>query len=66
MDRLAAILTRPVECPVGLGSGRCSLAHKLNALMHARRACTKSWSDAAALCNSTVAWTTDLGTEKGF
>eukprot|EP00959_Pyramimonas_sp_CCMP1952_P036754 768883-Pyramimonas_sp.AAC.1 len=32
--------------PVGLGSGRGSLAHKLHALTHATRLTSASWADA--------------------
>ena len=52
--------------PVGIGSGRASLAAKAHALCHATRLMTDSWRSVASLLNGVFSWTGDLGTESHF
>ena len=57
------LLTQGV--PTALGSGRCSLRHKMAAVTHSCRLQLSSWKDSVRWINSTFCWTGDLGVESG-
>lgn len=63
---LAARLELVPAMPTVVGSGRASLAAKLHCLTHACKMTAKSWRACAAMINSTITWTGDLGTEAGI
>jgi hypothetical protein len=49
--------------PTAVGSGRCSMLHKLHAAMHAERLRCPTWAATVKMWNSTCAVVGDLGTE---
>ena len=65
--RSMGLLTRALQLvpqlPTALGSGRAGIIAKCHCLVHACRLITPSWKASAALFNSSVSFTGDLGVE---
>ena len=59
--KLSGILIMRQGCPVGVGSGRKGLRHKMHACMHAERLLACSWKSAGHLINCTITFVGDLG-----
>ena len=61
---LAETLVFQQGVPAALGSGCASLKHKVHAILHSVKLCSKTFRDACRALNSTVSWVGDLGVER--
>lgn len=66
LSKLEPILRLHQSAPVAVGSGRCSMLHKLHAVAHSERLHSPSWLATVQLLNSTWSFVGDLGTESMF
>ena len=63
MTLLTKALQLVPQLPTALGSGRAGIIAKCHCLAHACRLMTPSWKACAAVLNSSVSFTGDLGVE---
>jgi hypothetical protein len=62
-SRLNELFDTHVLCPVGIGSGRGSILHKVHAMLHSFALDLRSWPLVFQACASVVNLTSDQGTE---
>jgi hypothetical protein len=62
-SRLNELFDTHVMCPVGIGSGRGSILHKVHAMLHSFALDLRSWPLVFQACASVVNLTSDQGTE---
>ena len=62
---LRSLCSLEQQAPGALGSGRCSLRHKMHVVSHSARMVSSTWAAAAKRISNVFSWTGDLGTESG-
>ena len=65
LRELRSLCVLEQQAPGALGSGRCSLRHKMHVVSHSARMVSSTWAGAAKRISNVFSWTGDLGTESG-
>lgn len=66
LEALAMVLQTEGLSPVAVGSRRCSVPHKLHAVLHAVFINFGTWHMVAEVMRCVTSWTCDMGTERLF